>query len=131
MDTCSTCGATLSPDLTWCGQCLTPILRPTEGSTEDRPLWVRTQRREHVGFEEARFSRWRAGPTSFGLLGRSVLTGLVLVGCVIGYPIARGGMLAAVGIDVPGRPFLIGYAVVASVVAIFLIARIWKRARIA
>ena len=32
MEKCSNCGATLSPDLAWCGQCLTPVVRerPTE-----------------------------------------------------------------------------------------------------
>lgn len=27
MEKCSNCGATLSPDLAWCGQCLTPVVR--------------------------------------------------------------------------------------------------------
>jgi hypothetical protein len=131
METCSTCGATLSPDLEWCGRCLTPVARSAEDRHDQGALWVRTQRREHVGFEGAQFSRWRAGPTSFGPIGRAVLTALVLMGCVIGYPLARGGMVAAVGMDVPGKPFLVGYATVAGVAAVYLIFRIWKRARVA
>lgn len=93
-------------------------------------MWLKTQERERVTFEGASFSRVKAGPTSFGIVGRSVLTFLVLAGMVIGYPMARGGLLAEVGFDVPGTPFLIGYTV-AVAFTVFLLIRIWRRARIA
>jgi hypothetical protein len=77
------------------------------------------------------YSRWKAGPTSFGGGGRILLTILVLLGTVVGYPMSRGELLAWIGFDVPGTPFLIGYAVVAGLVALWLLSRIWKRSRIA
>ncbi len=94
-------------------------------------MWLKTQERERVTFEGASFSRVKAGPTSFGMAGRSVLTFLVLDGMVIGYPMARGGLLAEVGFDVPGTPFLIGYTAVAVAFTVFLLIRIWRRGRIA
>jgi hypothetical protein len=77
------------------------------------------------------YSRWKAGPTSFGAGGRIALTALVLVCAVVGYPMSRGEMLAWIGIDVPGRAFLIGYAGVAVAVTLYLLSRIWKRSRVA
>jgi hypothetical protein len=77
------------------------------------------------------YSRWKAGPTSFGAAGRIGLTLLVLFGAVAGYPMSRGEMFAWIGIDVPGTAFLIGYAVVAGLATIYLLARIWKRSRVA
>jgi hypothetical protein len=77
------------------------------------------------------YSRWKPGPTSFGAGGRITLTLLLLFGAVAGYPMTRGEIFAWVGLDVPGTPFLIGYAVVAGLGTIFLLARIWKRSRIA
>jgi hypothetical protein len=77
------------------------------------------------------YSRWKAGPMSFGGGGRIALTVLVLIGAVVGYPMSRGEILAWIGMDVPGKAFLIGYAVVATLTSIWLLSRIWKRSRIA
>jgi hypothetical protein len=130
-ETCSNCGAPLSPDLSWCGRCFAPVVREDPAPPSDTSMWIRTQRRERVTFEGATFSRWKAGPTSLGGFGRIVLTVLVLVGVVIGYPLARGGMVASVGFDVPGKAFMVSYAVVAGAGALYLIVRIWRRARVA
>jgi hypothetical protein len=131
VDTCKSCGAALTPDLEWCGRCFAPVARDQPAGGEEAPMWIRTQRRERVTFEEAAYSRWKAGPTSFGGFGRILLTLLLLAGAVVGYPMARGGMFALIGFDIPGRPFMIGYAVVAAIVVLFLLTRIWKRARVA
>jgi len=132
MDACVHCGAHLAPELTWCPQCLAPTGRPAAAAeTDDAPMWMRTQRRERVSFDEATYSRFRAGPTSFGALGRAIMSLGILVGAVVGYPMTRGFILANIGFDVPGKSFMVGYAVVAGAVSIFLLARIWRRARIA
>lgn len=131
MDACPSCGASLTPDLEWCGRCFAPIVRDGGTAAEEPPMWIRTQRRERVDFEGAAYSRWRSGPTSFGALGRVVMTVLVLLGAIVGYPVARGGMFAAIGVDVPGTPFMIGYVIVATAAVAYLLARIWKRARVA
>ncbi len=127
---CSACGSSLQPDAAWCGRCLTPITRPAE-ATDRPPMWLETQRRERVSFDHVVYSRWRPGPTSFGALGRTVMTLLVLLGSIVGYPLTRGALVAFVGVDAPGRQFLVGYAIVASVVSLYLLVQIWKRARVA
>ena len=125
MDVCARCGGPLSAELEWCPRCLAPVERAPVS-----PL-VSARLPKHEPAPEPVYSRWKAGPTSFGAAGRITLTLLVLLGSVVGYPMSRGGIFAAVGMDVPGTPFLIAYAVVAGLTAIYLIARIWKRSRIA
>jgi hypothetical protein len=77
------------------------------------------------------YSRWRAGPTSFGPVGRIVLSVLAALLGVIGYPMSRGFILASVGFDVPGHGFLLLYAAIAAAAEVYLFTRIWRRARIA
>jgi hypothetical protein len=128
MDACHGCGGELSPGLSWCPRCYAPVAGSEQGAT---PLWVRTQMRDREPPAKAVYSRWRAGPTSLGLLGRVLLSICVLVGSVVGYPLARGGILAAAGFDIPGKGFQVMYAVVAAIISLFLLARIWRRARVA
>jgi hypothetical protein len=66
---CRSCGAPLPPDLGWCATCFTPVT----------PHAVRPPIHEpgtYVGapIESPRTSRWRAGPTTFGPLGRILCT---------------------------------------------------------
>jgi hypothetical protein len=66
---CRSCGAPLPPDLGWCQRCLAPVT----------PHAVRPPIHEpgsYVGAPIAtpRTSRWRAGPTTFGPLGRILCT---------------------------------------------------------
>jgi hypothetical protein len=132
MELCASCGARLAPDASWCGQCFAPVVHPTAGEEPaEPPLWRRAGSAARPPNPTPTFSRFRAGPTSFGALGRIVMTVGLLAGLVVGYPMARGGMLAAIGFDVPGRPFFIGYSVVAGIAGLYLLTRIWKRARIA
>jgi hypothetical protein len=60
-----------------------------------------------------------------------LLSILVLVGLVVGYPIVRGLIFTIVGLDVPGTGFLVLYAAFAIPAAAFLFARIWRRVRVA
>jgi hypothetical protein len=77
------------------------------------------------------FSRWRGSPTSFGPVGRTMLTIGVLVGLVIGEPLTRGLILAAVGFDPSGPGFMVFYAALAVPLCAYLIVvRIWKRVRV-
>src|SRR5439155_1986396 len=95
MDTCRSCGARVSPDLAWCGLCFTPV-RADAGAPvrpEALPSWVQARVRATLESEpEPVLSRWHAGETSFGGLGRFLLSFGVLCALVAGYPIARGGM---------------------------------------
>jgi uncharacterized membrane protein len=65
------------------------------------------------------------------VVGRSVLTFLLLAAAVIGEPLTRGFILAAVGFDVPGGGFILLYAAIALVVVVYALTRIWRRSRVA
>jgi hypothetical protein len=129
VDTCPRCGARVTPDLEWCGQCLAALPR----RPDDRDSLQVAMRRRAAGAPVApsEFSRWRSSPTSFGPVGRSLLTIGMLLGLVAGYPLLRGFILAAVGFDVPGSGFVIMYVVLAIPAGLYLVGRIWKRVRVA
>lgn len=69
---CRSCGADLAVDVRWCTRCYAPI---TEYAARERL---------HDGFvgitqPDVRYSRWKAGPLSFGPVGRLLVTTLVLL----------------------------------------------------
>jgi len=135
MQTCPTCGASLAADLEWCNQCyqsLKPAVVPVEAPAPgERPLWVRSNTAPPPLKQTHEFSRWRAGATSFGPLGRAFLTVLVLLMLVVGYPLIRGLIMMIGGMDVPGLGFLLMYLVVALPAGTYLLSRVWRRERIA
>jgi hypothetical protein len=136
IDTCGKCGAALSPDLDWCGRCLTPRGPDPLGQDPARqrvPLQDAMRHRK-VGNELAptEFSRWKGGPTSFGPMGRTLLTIGLLVGLVIGEPLARGLVFLVLGADVPTLGFMALYGVMAVPLVVYLIVgKVWKRVRVA
>ena len=135
METCSACGAVRSPDLQWCGRCYAPFDRAAPAAAPQPAAPRRMPRTPGATAaappHEAEFSRWRASSTSFGPVGRALLSLLVLAGVVIGYPLVRGLIFSLVGLDVPGTGFLALYAVVAIPAAAYLLSRIWRRVRVA
>ncbi len=132
MDRCPNCGARLQPDMGWCGRCLAPVpVSDPELQQDARPLWARSQLQDRGPDHVPTYSRVRAGPTSFGIVGRSVLTVLLLLAAVIGEPLARGFVLAAVGFDVPGAGFIVLYGVFALAIVVYALTRIWRRSRVA
>jgi hypothetical protein len=78
--TCRACGADLRGDVMWCLRCLEPVrqLTPREGNIPVAGL-VSTK-------PEAARSRWKAGATSFGPLGRIAIT----VGVLLFFPPTLG-----------------------------------------
>jgi hypothetical protein len=76
------------------------------------------------------FSRWKAGPTSMGAVGRSMVSVMIVLGLLIGYPLLRGAMLAFMGFDVPGLGFLGMYAALAIPAGAILLVKVWKEQRI-
>ena len=100
MGTCTTCGACVTPDLEWCGQCLRAVatLEPDPRVGPRMPL---SPARGPV--HEAVYSRWHGGPAWFGPFGRILMTLGVLMAVPGGYPMLRGLILATVGFDIPGR----------------------------
>ena len=77
-----------------------------------------------------RFSRWGASATSFGPLGRILLTLGLIVGLIIGFPIGLGGVSLVVG-DIPSKGFLAIYLVVAVPGGVWCALRIWRSVRVA
>jgi len=108
---CRACGATLPPDLGWCATCFAPVTlySPREpvhepGSYAGQPMHT------------LRTSRWRAGPTSFGPVGRILCTA------------ALAALFPWWGLG--GNPFflwsLMGWLGMAGIV----LRSVWKRERI-
>ena len=137
MRTCPSCGARVADDLEWCNQCyaaLPAAQAPAEAAAStvegERPLWTRA----HIGNPpvkiEPEFSRWRGGATSFGPFGRGLMTIGVIVMLIVGYPILRGLIFTAIGLDVPGSGLILLYTLAAIPGAAYLLARVWKRERI-
>ncbi|MEO8424341.1 MAG: hypothetical protein ABI595_10605 [Actinomycetota bacterium] len=137
MPTCPTCGAHVADDLEWCNQCysaLPPVQAPA--STDDveappqRPLWVRSNIGQPEEKIEPEFSRWRGGATSFGPVGRILLTLGVIVMLIVGYPLLRGLIFSFIGMDIPGGGLIVLYVCAALPAAAYMLNRVWKRERI-
>jgi hypothetical protein len=139
MRTCPTCGAHVVDDLEWCNQCYSklpavqapaPIEVGESPADPERPLWVRS----NIGQPDVKiapeFSRWRGGATSFGPVGRALLTIGVLVMMVVGYPLLRGLIYAVGGVDIPGRGLIVLYACAALPGGAYMLNRVWKPERI-
>jgi hypothetical protein len=85
METCHSCGATLSPTTSWCGQCYAPNGR----AAPTMPTAVTTQpsagvpalmiRPAPVLPPTVRRSRWRKTQTTFGPVGRVLWTFALIV----------------------------------------------------
>ena len=125
---CRRCGARLWPDVMWCTQCYEPVRQltprdrqlPPIRDIEEPPPWVR--RSPLRGPKETPvYSRWRAGPTTFGPVGRILITIVVLVffpsGGYAGFGSAMGPLLLW---------YLLGYTLVATVV----LRSVWRKERV-
>jgi hypothetical protein len=144
MESCATCGATLSEDTEWCGQCFAPVRRAAGGRVIGAPAaaatvagapggapWMRTINATSSKPDTTpEYSRWKAGPTSMGAVGRTIVSILIVLGLLIGYPMLRGMMLAFVGFDVPGVGFMAMYAALAIPAGSILLVRVWKAQRV-
>ena len=128
MGTCTTCGARVTPDLEWCGQCLRAVAAP-EPDPRVGPRMLLSPARGPT--HEAVHSRWYGGATWFGPLARIFMTLGVLMAVPVGYPMLRGLILATVGFDIPGRGLVLLWLAVAIPGAMFLLARVWSRTRVA
>lgn len=130
METCPNCGARVSPGLDWCGQCQARLPRP-EAERVPLDLVLRGRLPKSEPAAKPVFSRTKAGATSFGAVGRAIMTLLLLIAVPIGYPMTRGMAVAFVGLDIPGRGFMIYYFIFVSPFVAYVLYRIWRRARVA
>jgi len=89
MERCVSCGASLSPDISWCGQCFATKASMVGASSEyRRPLRPTdlipepASGRERLvvvpDLDPPRRSVWRPRATGFGLLGRLITTAVLL-----------------------------------------------------
>ena len=120
------CGATLAAGAEWCGQCLAPV-----GAGAQQPemsTYLRTQIAEKAPPVEMTYSRWKAGPDSFGPIGRALLTLGVAVLFVLGFGVVYGN--AFVGTGIPMWAAIAMYSVVGVPAAAWMLRRVWKRTRI-
>src|SRR5438874_13265160 len=74
-ETCRSCGAVLPAAVPWCGQCLVPVDEPatTPACRAPRSRGILESRAQ-----TPQYSRWQAGPTTFGPVGRVLATILIL-----------------------------------------------------
>jgi hypothetical protein len=109
--TCRACGAELSPDVRWCLQCYEPVRELTP-----RPPQLPTIHLVRPD-DRPRTSRWRAGPTTFGPIGRLAITALVVL---------LGPWSLLKGLSGLGLWSLLGY----SVLAVAVLKDVWRRERV-
>jgi hypothetical protein len=136
MRTCPSCGARVVDDLEWCNARLPAVQAPAATAVmdasvnADRPLWVRSNMGQPEVKITPEFSRWRGGATSFGPLGRAMLTLGVVVMLIVGYPLLRGLIYAVGGMDIPGMGLVVLYACAAIPGGVYMLNRVWKPERI-
>lgn len=108
---CRACGAALPADLRWCTTCYAPVTLYSRREPVHGPEGYAGQPRPTL-----RTSRWRAGPTSFGPLGRILSTA------------ALAALFPWWGLG--GNPFflwsLMGWLGMAGIV----LRSVWKRERV-
>jgi hypothetical protein len=81
--------------------------------------------RERPEAVETTYSRFRSGPTSLGVFGRSLVTLFVLVAAVFGY---FDVFPATLGISGPKEELAFAVAVVPAL--FFVLKRVWRPTRI-
>lgn len=125
---CRRCGAALSPNIMWCTLCYEPVRQLTPRDRQLPPLAAVEEPPEGVrrsplrGAPEPRvYSRWKAGPTTFGPVGRILITLLVAAffpwGSFVGFGSALGPLLLW---------YLMGYTFLAT----FVLRHVWRKGRV-
>ncbi len=123
---CVVCGGTLKPDAEWCGQCYAPrgpnqpSFRPPAASGYQHPLM-----RDRPEPFQTTYSRFRAGPTSMGVLGRMVTSALVVLAAAVAYFYL---FPATLGISGPKEELVFAVAMVP--VLFLVLRRVWRPTRI-
>jgi hypothetical protein len=122
---CRSCGAPLPHDVRWCLRCFMPVLEltprerqlPPLDQAEDPPPWVNRSPLRDDPERAPTYSRWRAGPTTFGPVGRVAITMVVLL-------IFPWDALSTLN---PLRLwFMLGYTIFAS----YVLRHTWRKERV-
>jgi hypothetical protein len=122
---CPSCGAPLPTQVRWCLRCfatvreLTPRERqlPPLDRVEDPPAWVPRSPLRDADAAPPTYSRWHAGPTTFGPAGRIAVTVIL----VVFFP-----WDAIVSFNPLRLWFMLGY----TIFAVFVLRSTWRRGRV-
>jgi hypothetical protein len=124
IERCGRCGALVSGEQEWCGQCYAPVAPAAASETTVRGAIMGQLASEAIESAEPDpapvYSRWRGGPTSFGPATKVILTALVVA---LGWVVYKSFAL----VDGPMVGADIG---IYAVAAYFFLRQIWKRARV-
>lgn len=126
LDNCNACGARISPGLTWCGRCYTPVLRVIVGPTV--PGRAGPHRRPEIQPpREPVYSHWRGSPTTFGPFAKLAITIVLLALGIACYPLVSGW---AGSLGQPSLGFVAFYVWGYFSVAALVLTQVWKRGRV-
>jgi hypothetical protein len=122
---CRACGAPLPADVRWCLRCYEPVrefaprdrqLPPLE-RVQEPPPWVGASPLRDPDVLPPTYSRWRAGPTTFGPVGRLIVT--ILVALIFPWD-------AIVTLNPLRLWFMLGYTIFAA----YVLRHTWRRERV-
>ena len=126
------CGALLSPDATWCAQCLEPIVRAVGMSPfDEREPYVGDVRMDpaparpkaHDTILPPATPSFRGGPTSLGPISKIVITALYLLLGAALYPlIVALGTVSAAAASV----FALVYFSLFVIAGVLFLYQVWK-----
>jgi hypothetical protein len=135
MDSCRHCNAKLSPGMDWCPQCYTRTGPPQPGLPQAAPPGAPTQptavsspflpREMPPDMLVQKYSRMKGGETSFGWMGRTMLSVGVFILGVIAYFLAAGNL----GFE-PGWSSFEMYLPVFSIVGGGMLWAVWRPSRV-
>jgi hypothetical protein len=122
---CRACGAPLAPEVRWCLRCYAPVLQltprerqlPGLPEVEEPPPWANRSPLRDPDARPPTYSRWRAGPTTFGPVGRLTLTLVVLL--VFPWD-------ALVSLNPLRLWFMLGYTIFGT----YVLRHTWRRERV-
>jgi hypothetical protein len=120
MDPCVACGVPMRPGTEWCPQCFVPVKAREPSQTH--PAWSRS----HAPGSVFLVSNRRPGPTSYGWVGRLVVSMLLIVFSWWAYY----SLMPFFVLRLFGVYGVILYLVFAGPVIAYLLWRIWRAARI-
>ena len=118
METCGACGARTSPDAEWCPRCY--VRRAPDRPAGELPAHIRMMYPPDEPVPPQEFSRWREGTTTFGPVGRSMITFMLVLVQVFWWVVVGPDGIMLVGIS---------YLTITGL-SIWALAHVWKRDRV-
>lgn len=113
----------MAPDAGWCGQCYTPVAKeeprePEDPDSSEPEPWV---------VEPPQYSAWKAGPYSFGPMGRIFITLLMVA---LGVVVYFAGKAVGKFYGIPGLSLVLVFLGIYTVIAILVLWGLWRPTRV-